>query len=50
MIIICATYLEVSVASTTARITGGDVLSLRVGVHWVYERQFILEASIFRAF
>ena len=33
MIIIGATYLEESVASTTASSTGGDVLSVRTRVY-----------------
>ena len=50
MILIGATYLDESVVPTTANSAGGDVLSLRVGVHWVYVLQSTLESTIFEGF
>ena len=48
MIVSGATYLEVSVASTTASSTGGDVLFHWVGVHSVYVLHCTLVSTILR--
>ena len=45
-----ATYLDESVVPTTANSPGGDVLSLRVGLHWVYLLQSTLKSAISEGF
>ena len=50
MIIIPVTYFDESGDSPTATSANGNILSLRVRIHWVYILQSTLESAIFESF
>ena len=50
MIIIGDTYFNESVVPIITNSASGDVLSFKVGVHWVYILQSTLESAIFEGF
>ena len=50
MIIIGNIYFDESVFPTNAISTNGDILSHKVGVHWVYIHQSTFESIIFEGF